>query len=164
MSPFAVIAMWRHQRRHTQRARRLAEDVAVPPLVSIVVTAFNEEPTIVESIRALLELDYEPREIVIVNDGSTDGTLRLLQRTFQLLPAPLAFAQPLSTEPVRGVYRSVSEPDLVVADKQNRGCKADAANAGINAASGTLILNIDADTVIETDSLSRASCRSSRIR
>ena len=121
--------------------------------VSIVVPAYNEELTIVESLRALLALDYQPREIVIVNDGSTDGTLALLQETFQLVPAPLAFDQPLPSAPVRGVYRSVSEPDLVVIDKQNGGCKADAANAGINAASGVLVLVIDADTMLEADAL-----------
>ena len=126
------------------------------PLVSIVVPAYNEELTIVESIRALLSLDYEPREIVIVNDGSTDGTLLILQRTFQLVAAPLAFDQPLRSEPIRGVYRSASEPDLVVVDKANGGCKADASNAGINAASGILVLVIDADTVLEADALSRA--------
>ena len=97
MSPLAAVVLWRHQRRHTRRARRLADDVAVPPLVSIVVPAYNEELTVVESIRALLALDYESREVVIVNDGSTDGTLPLLQRTFQLVPAPLAFVQPLSS-------------------------------------------------------------------
>jgi cellulose synthase/poly-beta-1,6-N-acetylglucosamine synthase-like glycosyltransferase len=155
MSPLAAIVLWRHQRRYTRRARRLAEDVAVPPLVSIVVPAYNEELTIVESIRALLALDYEVREVVIVNDGSTDGTLLLLQRTFQLVPAPLAFVQPLCTEPVRGIYRSVSEPEVVVVDKENGG-KADGINAGINAASGVLVLVIDADTVLETDALTRA--------
>ena len=128
----------------------------MPPLVSIVVPAYNEELTIVESIRALLALEYEPREVVIVNDGSTDGTLPLLQRTFQLVAAPLAFVQPLRSEPVLGIYRSVSEPDLVVVDKANGGCKADAANAGINAASGVLVLIIDADTVLDADALSRA--------
>ena len=156
MSPLAAITLWRHRQRHTRRARGLVTGVAVPPLVSIVVPAYNEELTIVESIRALLSLDYEPRELVIVNDGSTDGTLALLQRTFQLVPAPLAFDQPLRSEPVRGIYRSVSEPDLVVVDKANGGCKADAANAGINAASGVLVLVIDADTVLEADALSRA--------
>src|SRR5581483_3885124 len=40
--------------------------------------------------------------------------------------------------------------------KDNGGCKADAANAGINAASGGLVLIIDADTVLEPDALSRA--------
>ena len=96
MGPLAAVVLWRHQRRYTRRARRLPDDVAVPPLVSIVVPAYNEELTIVESIRALLALDYESREVVIVNDGSTDGTLPLLERTFQLVPAPLAFVQPLS--------------------------------------------------------------------
>jgi cellulose synthase/poly-beta-1,6-N-acetylglucosamine synthase-like glycosyltransferase len=156
MSPIAAVSLWRHRQRHTRRARRLATGVAVPPLVSIVVPAYNEELTIVESLRALLALDYEPREVVIVNDGSTDGTLALLQQTFQLVTAPVAFAQPLRSEPVRGIYRSVIEPDLVVVDKENGGCKADAANAGINAASGVLVLIIDADTVLEADALSRA--------
>ena len=78
---------------------------------------------------------------------------RCCNETFQLVPAPLAFDQPLPSEPVRGIYRSVSEPDLVVVDKENGGCKADAANAGINAASGVLVLVIDADTVLEADAL-----------
>jgi cellulose synthase/poly-beta-1,6-N-acetylglucosamine synthase-like glycosyltransferase len=156
MSPIAAVTLWRHRLRRTPRARRLTGGVKVPPLVSIVVPAYNEELTIVESIRALLALDYEPREVVIVNDGSTDGMLPLLQRTFQLVPAPLAFVQPLRSEPVLGIYRSVSEPDLVVVDKENGRCKADAANAGINAASGVLVLVIDADTVLEADALSRA--------
>lgn len=156
MTPFSAFVLWRHQRRQRARVRRLSDRVAVPPPVSIVVPAFNEELTIVESTKALLALDYRPREIVIVSDGSTDGTLPLLQRTFQLVPAPFAFVQPLSAERVRAVYRSVSEPDLVVVDKDNGGCKADAANAGINVASGVLVLVIDADTILDTDALSRA--------
>jgi len=156
MSPLAAVTLWQHRQRYTRRARRLATGVAVPPLVSIVVPAYNEELTIVDSLRALLALDYTPRELVVVNDGSTDGTLALLQRTFELVPAPLAFVQPLRSEPVRGIYRSVSEPDLVVVDKENGGCKADAANAGINAASGVLVLLIDADTMLAADALTRA--------
>ena len=156
LSPLAAVSLWRHRQRHTRRARSLASGVAVPPLVSIVAPAFNEELTVVESVRAMLALDYEPREVVIVNDGSSDGTLALLERTFQLVAAPMAFEQPLRSAPVRGVYRSVSEPDLVVVDKENGGCKGDASNAGINVASGVLVLVIDADTVLEADALSRA--------
>ena len=156
MSPLAIRSLWRDRLRNTRRARGLAGGVAVPRFVSIVAPAYNEELTIVESLRALLAVDYQPREIVIVNDGSTDGTLAVMQETFQLVPAPLAFDQPLPSAPVRGVYRSVSEPDLVVIDKHNGGSKADAANAGINAASGVLVLVIDADTILEADALGRA--------
>jgi len=156
MSPLAIHALWRYQLRTTRRARELAGGVAVPRFVSIVAPAYNEELTIVESVRALLAVDYHPREIVIVNDGSRDNTLALMQETFQLVAAPLAFDQPLTTEPVRGVYRSVGEPDLLVIDKHNGRSKADAANAGINAASGVLVLVVDADTMLEPDALSRA--------
>jgi cellulose synthase/poly-beta-1,6-N-acetylglucosamine synthase-like glycosyltransferase len=155
MGGVAAIAHWRHRHRQSRRALALVGRVRTP-LVSIVVPAYNEELTIVESIRAMLALDYEAREIVVVNDGSPDGTLAVLHRTFHLLAAPLAYVQPLKSAPVRGIYRSASDPTLVVVDKENGASKADAVNAGINAASGELVLVIDADTVLEPDALSRA--------
>ena len=147
--------MWRYNRRRNPRSRALVAKLASPPLVSVVVPARNEALTVVDSVRALLALEYEAREIVVVNDGSSDETLSVLAQAFGLVPAPLAFEQPLKTAPVRGVYRSVEEPALVVIDKENAGCKADASNAGINAASGALVLVIDADTMLEPDALSR---------
>jgi len=147
--------VWRYQWRRNIRSRALVARLASPPLVSIVVPARNESLTIVESIRALLALEYEAREIIVVNDGSSDDTLAVLQRTFRLIAAPLATGQPLKTAEVRGIYRSIDEPDLVVIDKVSAGSKADASNAGINVASGTLFLNMDADTMLEPDALSR---------
>jgi cellulose synthase/poly-beta-1,6-N-acetylglucosamine synthase-like glycosyltransferase len=88
MSPVASAYLWRHERRYTRRARALVDRLAAPPLVSVIVPACTEELTIGERVRALLDLDYESREIVVVNDGSTDGTLTVLHRTFQLVPAP----------------------------------------------------------------------------
>ena len=156
MAGAAALQLWRYQRRRTPRNRALVANLASPPLVSIVVPAHNEGLTILESVRALLALDYEAREIVIVNDGSSDDTLSRLQQSFQLVAAPVAYEQPLKTAAVRGVFRSVAEPALVVIDKDSAGCKADASNAGINAASGGLVLIIDADTMLEPDALSRA--------
>jgi cellulose synthase/poly-beta-1,6-N-acetylglucosamine synthase-like glycosyltransferase len=127
-----------------------------PPTVSIVMPAYNEELTIIDSVRALLALDYEARELVVVNDGSTDRTLALLQEAFDLVPAPLAYDSLIATRRVRGTYRSTRDPGLVVVDKENGGSKSDASNAGINAASGALVLDIDADTVLEPDALTRA--------
>jgi cellulose synthase/poly-beta-1,6-N-acetylglucosamine synthase-like glycosyltransferase len=156
MAGASVLYMWRYQRRRTLRHQALAVHLASPPLVSVIVPARNEALTIVESVRALLALDYEAREIVVVNDDSSDDTLSVLHRAFQLVPAPLAFEVPLKTATVRGVYRSIDEPGLVVIDKESGGRKADASNAGINAASGVLVLVIDADTMLEPDALTHA--------
>ena len=157
MGGVAALYVSRYMRRRTRRNLALAARLASPPLVSIIVPARNEALTIVESVRALLALEYEAREIVVVNDGSSDATLSVLQQAFRLVPAPLAFLQPLKTAPIRGVYRSIEEPALVVIDKESAGCKADASNAGINVASGTLVLVIDADTMLEPDALTRAA-------
>ena len=58
-----------------RRDRTLARRLASAPPVSVIVPAFNEALTIVPSVRSLLALDYESREIVVVNDGSSDDTL-----------------------------------------------------------------------------------------
>jgi cellulose synthase/poly-beta-1,6-N-acetylglucosamine synthase-like glycosyltransferase len=94
MSPIALLFLGRHRVRHRRHARALVAHLTSPPLVSVIVPAYNEELTIVESVRALLLLDYAAREIIVVNDGSSDGTLAALADTFQLVPAPAAFAQP----------------------------------------------------------------------
>jgi cellulose synthase/poly-beta-1,6-N-acetylglucosamine synthase-like glycosyltransferase len=155
ISGVAAMQLWRYHRRRTPRDRALAARLASPPLVSVVVPARNEALTIVQSVRALLKLDYEAREIVIVNDGSSDDTLPLLQSTFRMVPVPLAFDYALPTARMRGIYRSIDEPGLLVIDKESAGNKSDASNAGINVASGVLVLIIDADTMLEPDSLSR---------
>jgi cellulose synthase/poly-beta-1,6-N-acetylglucosamine synthase-like glycosyltransferase len=157
MAGVAGRLLWRYQRRRSPRNLALVGRLAAPPFVSIVVPAHNEALTIVDSIRALLSLEYEAREIVVVNDGSEDDTLAILKEAFELVEAPVAFEQPLKSAPVRGAYRSLVEPAVVVIDKVNGGSKADAANAGINAASGRLVLLIDADTMLEPDALSRAA-------
>src|SRR5690606_17311004 len=57
-------------------------------------------------------------------------------------------------QPVRGIYRSATHPSLRVIDKENGG-KADALNAGINASRYPLFCGVDADSVLERDSLKR---------
>ena len=156
MCPMAGLYLWRHRQGHRPRALMLAQRLVNLPLVSIVMPAFNEELTIVESVSAILALDYERREVVVVNDGSSDRTLERLIEAFHLVPAPVAYPQPIATAPIRSVFRSTDDPGLVVVDKENGRSKADASNAGINAATGPLVLDIDADTVLEPDALTRA--------
>src|SRR5688572_9795318 len=124
------------------------------PPVSLLVPACNEEATIASSVRSLLQLDYPEFEIVVVNDGSGDGTLEALKAAFDLAPFPEAYWRRLESKPVRGIYRSRTTSNLRVIDKENGG-KADALNVGINASRFPYFCAIDADSILQRDSLRR---------
>ena len=127
--------------------KEIQESGLTPP-VSVIVPAYNEGPTIVETIRSLLGLRYARLEIVVVNDGSTDDTLERLIAEFGLCRTPRVYWQQLKCKPVRGIYWSPRCPRLWVLDKVN-GRKADAINAGTNLASAPYVSVIDGDSVIE---------------
>lgn len=156
---FAVVG-WVRLRRQRRRwtTRELGAIMRSPatPGVSIVAPAYNEEATLGESVRSLLLLNYPTFEVVLVNDGSKDRTLEVAISEFDLLRAPEGSAQPLPSKPVRGIYRSPAFPELTVLDKENGG-KADAINAGINAARYPLVCVIDADSLLEEHALTRAA-------
>jgi cellulose synthase/poly-beta-1,6-N-acetylglucosamine synthase-like glycosyltransferase len=124
--------------------------------ISLVVPAYNESRSIVTSIKALLQLEYPDFEVVVVNDGSKDDTLDKLIAGFQLYPYPEAYRKQVPCKPVRATYRSARYRNLRVVDKENGGCKADAANAGINICRNPLVAVVDADGVLQRNSLTRA--------
>jgi cellulose synthase/poly-beta-1,6-N-acetylglucosamine synthase-like glycosyltransferase len=124
------------------------------PPVSILVPAYNEEATIAASIRSMLQLTYSEFEIVVINDGSKDGTLDVLMREFGLLPFPEAYRRQIATREIRQVYRATPFPNLCVIDKVNGG-KADSLNAGINASRYPLFCGVDADSILQRDSLEK---------
>ncbi len=123
--------------------------------VSVVVAAYNESALIRESVRSLLELDYPEHEVIVVNDGSTDATLELLQAEFDLVPQHIYVRRVLETEQVRQIYRSRLDPRLVVVDKENGG-KADALNCAINFSRYPYVCGVDGDTLLFPDALLRA--------
>ena len=124
--------------------------------ISLVVPAYNESKSIVTSIKALLQLEYPDFEVVVVNDGSTDDTLEKLIAGFQLYPYPEAYRKQVPCRPVRATYRSARYRNLRVVNKENGGCKADASNAGINICRNPLVAVVDADGVLQRNSLTRA--------
>ena len=150
----AVSEMRRHGRRGWQERhwRLLGSEIA--PRISMLAPAYNEAATVGESVRALLTLQYPNLEVVLINDGSPDATLEVLQREFDLQAVHAIYRRQVEHAGVRGLYRSRSNPELVVVDKENGG-KADALNAGLNVASGDLVCSMDADTIIEPDALLR---------
>jgi cellulose synthase/poly-beta-1,6-N-acetylglucosamine synthase-like glycosyltransferase len=122
--------------------------------VSILVPAYNEEPAIVASLRSLLKSQFIEFEIVVINDGSKDGTLAALRDAFGLVEIGRVPRSNIPTKLVRAVYTSPLEPRVVVIDKENGG-KADALNAGINHANFPLFCAIDGDTMLDAGALSR---------
>jgi cellulose synthase/poly-beta-1,6-N-acetylglucosamine synthase-like glycosyltransferase len=137
-----------------QDERRLMQSPFTPP-VSIIATAYNEQANIVESIRSLLTLHYPRFEVIVVNDGSTDRTLEILTESFALRAVPRSFEYLVPCRPIRGAYESTVYPNLIVVDKENGGCKADATNGGLNFAMYPLVCVLDADSVLDDNALLR---------
>lgn len=122
--------------------------------VSILVPAYNEGPVIAPAVRSLLESQFSEFEVIVINDGSTDETLEVLEREFRLFESQRVPGPGRETQPVLRVFRSAAEPRLVVLDKQNGG-KADSLNAGIRYSRYPLFCAIDADTVLDPGALAR---------
>jgi cellulose synthase/poly-beta-1,6-N-acetylglucosamine synthase-like glycosyltransferase/peptidoglycan/xylan/chitin deacetylase (PgdA/CDA1 family) len=123
MRAFAVVGL---ARLHSARLRRQPRPAGFQPPVSIVVPAFNEAAGIEQAIRSLAASDYPEFEVVVVDDGSTDGTGELVDR--------LGLSR----------VRVIREP--------NRG-KAEALNTAVAAARHDLIAAVDADTIFEPGTL-----------
>jgi cellulose synthase/poly-beta-1,6-N-acetylglucosamine synthase-like glycosyltransferase len=143
-------------RTRRKSAQKQLENGAPKRPVSIVAPAYNMEHSILKSVAGLLRLEYADYEIILVNDGSSDRTLRLLMETYDLVEE----AQPdgvklLCRGQIRGLYRSRKNPNLRVLDKENRGNKADALNAGISFVRHELFCAVDADSLLERDALDR---------
>ncbi|MBR4451509.1 MAG: glycosyltransferase family 2 protein [Clostridia bacterium] len=98
------------------------------PTVTAVIPAYNEEKTIVATVRSVLAADYEKLDVIVVDDGSKDKTYQILQREFG------------------------DNPRVKIITKENGG-KHSALNEGIAASRGSFLLLIDADTIIAPDSV-----------
>jgi cellulose synthase/poly-beta-1,6-N-acetylglucosamine synthase-like glycosyltransferase len=151
----AIYSTVRHQRQlGLVRLERVRMSPLAPP-ISLLVPAHNEEKSIVASVDSLLALEYPEFEVIVVNDGSTDGTPAVLKARYQLLETDILYVAEVPSQPVRAVYMSQVEPRLLVVDKEPGGSKADAVNAALNAASSPYICVVDADSILERDALVR---------
>jgi cellulose synthase/poly-beta-1,6-N-acetylglucosamine synthase-like glycosyltransferase len=132
----------------------LERDVFKP--VSILVPAYNEEASIVASVRSFIHLHYPKFEVIVISDGSTDGTMDRLIDAFALVEEPRVWARTIPTASVMRVMRSLRYPGLVVVEKENGG-KSDALNAAINIARYPLIAPVDSDSMLDAQAILRAS-------
>ncbi|MFF4113596.1 bifunctional polysaccharide deacetylase/glycosyltransferase family 2 protein [Streptomyces sp. NPDC001714] len=119
-----LVAARRHRRLRTGlRARSWGAPVTEP--VSVIVPAYNESAGIEAAVRSLVASDH-PVEIIVVDDGSTDGTADLVE--------------------------SLGLPRVRVIRQPNAG-KPAALNTGLAAAACELVVMVDGDTVFEPDAV-----------
>lgn len=124
ISVLRAVAVFTAARRHV-RKRRVPWGAPVTEPVSIIVPAYNESAGIEAAVRSLLASDH-PVEIIVVDDGSTDGTADIVE--------------------------SLRLPGVRVIRQRNAG-KPAALNTGIAAASCNLLVMVDGDTVFEPDAV-----------
>lgn len=103
---------------------RIKKETNVFPKISIIVPAFNEAKTITNCIRSLQNLDYPNFEIIVVDDGSNDGT-----------------------------YEVANQCEGATVFRQKNQGKPIALNNGISHSSGEIILTVDADTELDRGAL-----------
>lgn len=112
------------------------EGTADLPAVSFIIPAYNEDSLIVETIQTYLSLPQEKKEIIVIDDGSQDQTIRLLQTMFQLR----------KSSDDQMLYQSITRPELKILKAPHMG-KAQALNIGTSYSSFDLICTMDADTI-----------------
>lgn len=131
----------------------LSNDYYVP--VSVLVPAHNEGVTIQATIRSLLALDYKLYEIIVVDDGSSDNTVQILRDAFRLQQIDRPIQRRVACRPAQAVYESRAwKVPITLITKENGG-KADTLNMGINVAAYPYFVCIDADSVLQCDSLEK---------
>ncbi|MBU6266938.1 MAG: glycosyltransferase [Sphingomonadales bacterium] len=100
------------------------------PLVTVIVPAFNEERVIEASVRRVLDSDYAPLQVIVVDDGSQDRTSAIVAAAF------------------------AGDPRVELLTLVNGG-KAAALNRALERARGRVIVALDADTQFEPQTIAR---------
>ena len=131
----------------------LANDYYLP--VSVIVPAHNEGITIEATIRSLLALDYKLYEIIVVDDGSTDQTAQAVREAFHMWPVNRPIQRRIPCRPEVAVFETRAYKVPITLVQKENGGKADALNMGINVSNYPYFLCIDADSVLQYDSLEK---------
>ena len=142
--------LYKMHRQH-QLQNYLPNDYYIP--ITVIVPAYNEEVTVVETVKSLLDLAYRSYEIIVVDDGSTDETSQKLIDAFHMYPVQRPVRRQIECQPEEFIYETQAlKVPLTVIRKKNGG-KADALNMGINASNYPYFICMDADSVLQYDSL-----------
>jgi len=152
MMALGFFAVRRYHARLTHEEREAILKSPLAPEITVIAPAYNEALTVRESVRGMLKLNYPNHQVIVVNDGSKDETLKILIEEFRLYKSSRAQSGRLGHKPIRAIYESRDPIRLIVVDKVNGG-KADSLNAGLNVARSPLVAAVDSDSLLDPDSL-----------
>lgn len=141
------------KRQQEKLKNTLSRDHYIP--VSIIVPAYNEEITVVETVKSLLALDYTLYEIIVVDDGSKDTTSQKLIDAFGMHPIRRPIQRKIQCQPEEFIYETTLQKVPLTLIRKKNGGKADSLNMGINACKYPYFICMDADSVLQYDSLSK---------
>lgn len=144
--------LYKHHRQERFKSI-LPSDYYVP--ISIIVPAYNEEITVVDTVRSLLTLEYRAYEIIVVDDGSKDRTTEVLAKAFDMHLVHRPIRRQVDCQREEYVYETRAQKVPLTLIRKKNGGKADALNMGINAANFPYFICMDADSVLQYDSLRR---------
>ncbi|SHO50255.1 glycosyltransferase family 2 protein [Anaerocolumna xylanovorans] len=120
--------------------------------ISVLIPAYNEELVLKNCISAVENVEYSNFEVIIINDGSKDGTMDMLEQFLDLKVVERRRQKKLHYNEIKNIYQSMNHKKILVIDKRNGG-KADALNAGIDCAGHEIIITLDADSMLDAKSL-----------
>lgn len=144
--------LYKHHRQERFKSI-LPSDYYVP--ISIIVPAYNEEITVVDTVRSLLTLEYRAYEIIVVDDGSKDRTSEVLAKAFDMHLVHRPIRRQVDCQREEFIYETRAQKVPLTLIRKKNGGKADTLNMGINAANFPYFICMDADSVLQYDSLRR---------
>lgn len=123
--------------------------------ISVLVPAYNEELTILDTVKSLCMLDYPEFEIIVIDDGSEDQTAKILIDELDLTKTDHPIRKQVYSQEAAEVYESLhSDIPITLVCKKNGG-KGDALNMGINISRYPYFLSLDADSILQKDALKK---------
>lgn len=154
MIVLAAVDFVAHQRRAPFAGREELVRSRTMPGISVVTAMHNEEVGIRTAVESFLSLNHPQHEVVVVDDGSSDGGFEVLRAAFDLVPVGREMPGDL---PVRQRPTSIHVPRdgrtrLTVVRKANSG-RSDSINVGVNLAREELVVFVDSDSLLDPDAL-----------
>lgn len=141
------------QRKKELLKNELRHDYYVP--VTIIVPAYNEEVTVIDTIISLLSLEYTLYEIIIVDDESKDNTLKVIVDYFNMRLIKRPIIKRIECQPEELIYECYNQKVPITVISKKNGGKADSLNMGINASQYPYFICMDADSMLQFDSLEK---------